>query len=131
MSLKDSKLYSIAANKCPHCHEGNFFATSNPYHLEHTMKMNQRCEVCNEDFQREPGYYFGAMYVSYALTVGLGILLYLFMRVYLGLNVTQFFVSFIVSLVVLMPVLYRTARLIWINFFVSYEKPLHVKKVRA
>ena len=131
MSLKDSTLYSIATNKCPHCHEGNFFVKNNPYNLEHTTKMNQRCAVCDEDFRREPGFYFGAMYVSYGLTVGFGLLLYVFMCVYLALNVTQYFVSFIVSLVVLLPVYYRTARLIWIYFFVSYKKPLPVEKVRA
>jgi uncharacterized protein (DUF983 family) len=129
MSLKDSKLYSIASNKCPHCHEGNFFTFSNPYKLERFMEMNQRCGVCNEDFRREPGYYFGAMYVSYALTVGLGVLLYLLMCVGFSATVTQYFVSFIVLLIVLIPIFYRTARLIWINFFVRYEKPIQVQKI--
>ena len=127
MSLKDSKLYSIAGNKCPNCHEGNFFAYNNPYNLAHTTQMNQRCKVCNEDFRREPGFYFGAMYVSYALTVGVGIALYLFMRVYLGFSVTQYFLSFILSLVVLLPVYYRTARIIWIHLFVRYGKSLQMK----
>ena len=89
--------------------------------------MNQRCKVCNEDFRREPGFYFGAMYVSYALTVGVGMALYLIMRVYLGFSVTQYFVSFIVSLVLLLPVYYRTARIIWIHLFVQYKKSLQVK----
>ncbi len=93
------------------------------------MEMNQRCEVCNEDFRREPGYYFGAMYVSYALTVGLGVLLYLLMCVGFSATVTQYFVSFIVLLIVLIPIFYRTARIIWINFFVRYEKPIQVQKI--
>jgi hypothetical protein len=93
------------------------------------MEMNQRCGVCNEDFRREPGYYFGAMYVSYALTVGLGVLLYLLMCVGFSATVTQYFVSFIVLLIVLIPIFYRTARLIWINFFVRYEKPIQVQKI--
>jgi hypothetical protein len=91
------------------------------------MQMNQRCKVCNEDFRREPGFYFGAMYVSYALTVGVGIALYLFMRVFLGFSVTQYFVSFIVSLVALLPLYYRTARIIWIHLFVSYGNSSQVK----
>jgi hypothetical protein len=93
------------------------------------MKMNQRCEVCNEDFRREPGYYFGAMYVSYTLTVGLGVMLYLLMCVGFSATVTQYFVSFIVMLIVLIPIFYRTARIIWINFFVRYEKPIQVQKI--
>ncbi len=95
------------------------------------MEMNQRCEVCNEDFRREPGYYFGAMYVSYALTVGLGVLLYLLMCVGFSATVTQYFVSFIVVLIVLIPIFYRTARIIWIHFFVRYHKPISVQKLSA
>ena len=33
--------------------------------------MHKECAACGEDFEREPGFYFGAAYVSYALTVAL------------------------------------------------------------
>ena len=29
--------------------------------------MNERCSVCDLKFEREPGYFLGAMYVSYGL----------------------------------------------------------------
>ena len=77
MSIKSSKVYSILGNKCPKCHKGNFFIDQNPYKLEKFDKMNSRCPVCNEDFERETGYYYGAMYASYGLTVGFGIALFL------------------------------------------------------
>jgi len=31
--------------------------------------MHQRCTACDLDFEPEPGYFTGAMYISYALAV--------------------------------------------------------------
>ena len=33
--------------------------------------MNRYCRYCNLDLENEPGFYFGAMYVSYAISVGI------------------------------------------------------------
>ena len=84
--------------------------------------MNSKCPVCNEDFKREPGYYFGATYVSYALTVGLGIALFLLLCVIFNVNVISYLVLFSLLLLALMPLIFRVSRLIWINLFVKYEK---------
>jgi len=37
--------------------------------------MHERCPVCNLKFEREPGYFLGAMYISYAIALGTIILL--------------------------------------------------------
>ena len=122
MSFQDTKLYSVLNNKCPHCHQGNFWESSNPYKLSNFAKMNERCPVCNEDFRRETGFYFGATYVSYGLTVGFGLVLYLILGGYYEMDTIPFLITFSVLLFVLLPVLYRSARLIWINFFVNYKE---------
>jgi hypothetical protein len=31
--------------------------------------MNKECPVCGQDFEVEPGFYYGSMYISYALTL--------------------------------------------------------------
>jgi uncharacterized protein (DUF983 family) len=121
MDYQRSKLYSVLNNKCPHCHKGNFFITNNPYDLARFSRMNQRCPVCDEDFRREPGYYFGATYVSYGLTVAFGLALYAFFCVLFNFDTIHFLVAFSLILFLLLPLFYRFARLIWINFFVSYE----------
>jgi uncharacterized protein (DUF983 family) len=122
MSYKESKLYSVLNNKCPHCHEGNFWETSNPYDLRRFSKMNTRCPVCNEDFKREPGYYFGATYVSYGLTVAFGIFMYVILSGIFKMDTIPFLITFSIALIILMPVFYRSARLIWINMFVPYRR---------
>ena len=66
---KGSKFYSIFRFKCPHCHEGDFFKSSNPYNLRSMSEANETCPNCGRKILIEPGFYYGAMYVSYALGV--------------------------------------------------------------
>jgi uncharacterized protein (DUF983 family) len=46
--------------------------------------MHERCPVCGLKFEREPGYFLGAMYISYGVAlvtiVGFGLALWLGMR---------------------------------------------------
>lgn len=121
MAFKDTALYSVINNKCPRCHEGNFFETNNPYILNRFDKMHKNCPVCKEDFERETGFYYGAMYVSYGLTVAFGVAIFLLTSVILGYDAVTFLVAFGVLQIILMPVFYRMARLVWINLFVSYK----------
>lgn len=122
MSYKQSLFYSIFNNKCPRCHKGNFFINNNPYNLKQFDKMHHHCEVCNENFERETGFYYGAMYVSYALTVAFGVGLFLLVSVLLGFDAISFLITFAILQVILMPVFFRLSRLIWINFFVRYKE---------
>ena len=122
MSFKDKKLYSILNAKCPHCHEGEFFETRNPYNLKKFDKMHKNCQLCGEDFERETGFYYGAMYASYGLTVAFGVAVFVLMCVLLNFDAITFLIVFGTLQVILMPVLYRISRLMWINIFVSYKK---------
>ena len=122
MFNKKSPLYSILNNKCPRCHEGNFFVTSNHYDLKKIGALNDRCPVCNEDFRREPGYYYGATYVSYGLTVLFGISLFLLLCVVFSLDTVPFIITLSVFLVALLPIFFRFSRIIWIHMFVKYKE---------
>ncbi len=124
MSFKETKLYSILNAKCPKCHEGDFFETRNPYALKKFDKMHKKCPVCGEDFERETGFYYGAMYVSYGVAVVFGLAVFLLMCVVLKFEEITFIITFALLQLILMPVFYRTARLIWINVFVRYKKEI-------
>ena len=67
------KLSWILRNRCTKCGKGTLFVKSNAYDLRHTAAMHSACESCGEGFAREPGFCFGAAYVSDALTVALWI----------------------------------------------------------
>lgn len=68
MLKKGTKLYSIFKFKCPQCQEGEFFI-SKPYDLKNVGKIHENCSECGIKYSKEPGFYYGAMYVSYALGV--------------------------------------------------------------
>ena len=124
---KGNKLYSIFLNKCPRCQTGNFFAVNNPYNLKQFDKMNAQCLCCGERFEREPGYYTGALYVSYAYYVALIVNCFIVLEVLLDMDLTYFLIILVVLIVGLTPPVFRLARLTWINFFVSFDphKPTH------
>lgn len=65
--------------------------------------------------------FIGAMYVSYALTVAIGVAAFIISKVFIGLGLIKSFVAIILSLIVLMPITARIARNIYINMFVSYK----------
>lgn len=118
---KGSKLYSIFFNKCPRCQKGNFFAVNNAYNLKRFDEMNDQCGCCDERFVREPGYYTGALYVSYAYYTALIVSCFVVFEVLLDWDLSYFLTLLIILIVVLTPVVFRLARLTWINFFISYD----------
>lgn len=61
---------AIVQAKCPHCREGNLFPVS-PFSYRKLSATNKHCEVCGVNLIPEPGFYDGAMYISYAFSVAL------------------------------------------------------------
>ncbi|MBC8464247.1 MAG: DUF983 domain-containing protein [Bacteroidetes bacterium] len=121
MIKKGNKLYSIIYQKCPVCHEGDFFH-SHPYNLMKAGDIYERCSVCNSRYSKEPGFYYGAMYVGY----GLGVLLFLLaslMVVVLGLQVELWRIFLVVAgaLLILSPYFYALSKIIWANLFLHYQ----------
>ncbi len=119
--LKGTKLYSVVRNRCPKCQEGAFFKTDNPYNFKLFDKQNDNCSVCGEDFKKEPGFYYGSMYVSYALTVAYAIGLTVIFVLGFEFELKKVFFFLFPSMIVLLPFFFRFARLMWLNFFVHYR----------
>ena len=120
MFNKGSKIYSIIKNKCPKCNEGNFFEDNNPLHLKKVLKMNSHCSYCGFKYEIEPSFFYGAMYVSYGLTVGASIITSVILFL-LGLNLLQIFISIFIMLILFTPITLRLSRLIYSNIFVHYD----------
>ena len=124
------KLSWILRNRCPKCGKGTLFVKPNAYDLRHTAAMHSACKSCGEDFAREPGFCFGAAYVSDALTVALWIAVLValmcfdawgWMEFGMFTHPGTFLTTGITLLVVLMPVLYRLSRSLWIAMFTKSD----------
>lgn len=119
---KGSKLYSIFRMKCPRCHEGEFFV-SHPYDLKHAGDTHEHCPNCNLKYSREPGFYYGAMYVAYALGVALFVTLWVSFNLFF-VDVATWVQITVITLasIFLAPYNYALSKIIWANLFIKFEK---------
>ncbi len=116
------KFKSSLLHKCPRCLKGDMFPDRNPYHLRNTARMHSHCPVCGLNYEPEPGYFYGAMYVSYAFTVAISVAVFLLYYVLMPQQgVLAFLVLLSIVLALLSPYTFRTSRAIWLNFFVRYQ----------
>jgi uncharacterized protein (DUF983 family) len=51
--------------KCPRCRQGDIFVK--PLVLTNPLDMPKNCAVCGQATEPEPGFYYGAMFLSYIL----------------------------------------------------------------
>ncbi len=121
MLKKGSKLYSILTETCPKCHGESMYTDGNPYHLGNLFKMHERCSHCNTKYKIEPSFFYGAMYVSYAVGIAFAVAAFVIAFLFIGTSLINTFIAIIVTLVVFMPVIIRLSRNIWINFFIKYD----------
>ena len=84
--------------------------------------MPDQCAVCGQDFKIEDGFFLGATYVSYALTIALTVPLLAVSYFVFNLDFMWMLPVLAVLLFLLMPPILRLSRSIWINFFVYYEE---------
>ncbi|GAB3921141.1 DUF983 domain-containing protein [Mucilaginibacter myungsuensis] len=69
LSLVPGEFKSALHAKCPKCRTGNMFA--NGMYSFSGQQMHKECPHCNYRFEVEPGYFYVAMFVSYAMNVAL------------------------------------------------------------
>lgn len=125
---KGNKLYSILNNKCPRCHEGEFFKNKASFNFTKITELHENCSHCKLKYMMEPSFFFGAMYVNYALAVALFVAVFIISKVFLGQDILTSFIAVVVVSFLLTPFTLRLSRIIWINIFVSYKKEINEKK---
>jgi len=78
--------------------------------------MHERCPSCNLEFEREPGYFIGAMYVSYGIAVVMITALFWIVSLFAPGSSFEMALS-IAALLFLMfvPVVFRYSRIIWMH----------------
>lgn len=118
-----NKLEATIRMKCPRCREGEVFETKNPYNLSKMTAMYKHCPKCGLKYEKEIGFFYGAMYVSYMFNIALFVIAtiayYLFFegRVYW----LWYILAYLALTFLLFPLLYRLSRSIWLQAFNDYE----------
>ena len=127
MFTKGSKLYSILTGACPKCHAESMYVNKNPYVLSETLKMHDRCSNCNTKYKIEPSFFYGSMYVSYAVGIAFAVAAFVISYIFIGVDKFTSFLAIVGTLVVFLPFILRVSRNIWINLFMHYDKALAKK----
>jgi hypothetical protein len=119
---KRSKAYSIFQFKCPHCHEGEFFVHRNPYHLSTVGDVLDKCPVCQRKYTPEPGFYYGGMYVAYALAVATATSIFVATIVlWPSSSILARALLVVGGLIAAAPWLYALSKTLWANLFMRYK----------
>lgn len=119
--LKGSKLYSIFTGTCPVCQEESMYLEDNPYKITQIFEMHERCSHCHTKYKIEPSFFFGAMYVSYAVGIAFAVPAFFISFFLFDLHLLWCFAVIVLTLMVFMPFIIRISRNIWINFFLNYK----------
>ena len=119
---KGTTAYSVLKLKCPKCQGGDLFVDKNPYHFKRCLLMFDRCEKCNQDFQIEPGFYYGSIWMSYPLVVLITIIITSFFYLYLEVNFLFFILILASTMLSLQPLILRFGRAMWLNILVKKDR---------
>lgn len=121
MFKKGEKLFSVTKGKCPRCHEGDFFKYPLSFNPTKITKLHKTCSHCGLKYMIEPSFFYGAMYVNYALTVAIGVTTFVITKVILETTLLQAFLFVFIVLLLLAPINLRLSRTLWINLFIKYN----------
>ena len=95
---------------CPVCRGAPIFAGR--------WRMNESCPVCRTRFERAPGYFIGAMYISYglALLVLIVMVAILHLRAFRSWPLQVVLPAAVFIYLLLVPAIFRWSRILWIHF---------------
>ncbi|KAB5486097.1 MULTISPECIES: DUF983 domain-containing protein [Flagellimonas] len=111
-----SILSNIATCKCPNCRKSAIFNPSKGYPLR-IPRMYERCQNCHYKFERETGFFFGAMFVSYALAAAEMISVFVVFWYFFGLRPLMVFILVAIMASMLSTFNFKWSRTIWIYLF--------------
>lgn len=118
-----SALNAAIHAKCPKCRRGDMFA--NKMYAFSSQKMNEYCPHCGFRFEIEPGYFYVAMFVSYAFNVAQMVTVAVGTYILTGSHNPWLYLAFLFTIAFLLaPFNFRYSRVVllyWLTPGVHYE----------
>lgn len=113
---KQHFILNVYNEKCPKCKKGQvFIKNQNIFSLP---VMLNHCSNCNYRFEREPGYFIGAMYLSYALSVFQGGVVFLLCYfLFPTLSITWVVSLILITLILFTKKNYKWSRILYLYIF--------------
>jgi len=126
MAAKRNALSAVLGMKCPKCRQGDIYKNKSIFPLKEMMIMPERCANCGQKTEIEIGFYYGTGYVSYGLSIAIGVFNLVWFALFVGLSwkdssVYWYLGVTVVMLILLQPLIMRLARSIYFSMFVPYD----------
>ncbi len=123
-----TKFEAMLEARCPRCREGKIFVYP-WWQVGKFSRMHEHCPHCGMRYEVEPGLFFGAMFISYAISVGImigiGVLSFVVFRD--PDNIWLYYVIPITGVsLVAVPFNFRISRVLMLYLFsgVTYDEQL-------
>jgi uncharacterized protein (DUF983 family) len=100
------RVWAALRFRCPRCCKGAVWRAP--------FRMHERCPVCELVYEREPGYFTGAMYASYFLGIFLTLPVWMWM-LFAGAELVPILVVAFLLVIALTPVSFHYSRVIWMH----------------
>jgi len=114
-----NKWVSAWKYRCPRCRQAPLFIE--PLDLGNPLAMHHSCSNCAQRFEPEPGYYYGAMFLSYGLSCFLLLPLALLLVFYFKWSVNGAMAVIIFLGAVFFLRILRFSRSLWIHLMIRYR----------
>ncbi|WP_246289505.1 DUF983 domain-containing protein [Hymenobacter terrestris] len=112
-----SMLAGVVQQRCPRCRRGPLF-THSALNLAHFTEMPAQCPVCSQVYEPEPGFYWGAMYISFGFSTGMMLVIGALVYYLLGDPDTWVYITAVAIVAVLMtPSNLRYSRTLMLYLF--------------
>jgi len=121
------KLPAILKMKCPSCHEGDLFETPT-WSFQKPFDMPKECPNCKLNYFPEPGFYWGAMFISYIFWGFFCVIFGGACIMGLGWSVNKTTLVLLAISAVFFVWLFRTSRAAWFNAVVHYDEKVTPRK---
>jgi len=109
-------------NKCPRCRKGDIFIK--PLDILNPLDMPKECAICSQPTEPEAGFYYGAMFISYAIASLILLPTTLFLLFYFKLSLTITFIIMGIIMVLMFLKLLRGSRSLYFHLVVRYDDEL-------
>ncbi len=111
---RPSKAGAILGAKCPQCRKGKIFPVG-IFSFRRLLAVNHNCPHCNANFQPEPDFFYGAMYISYAFSVALIVASLVAMNVlFEEPELWMYITTVVVSNALLFPAMLRYSKVLYL-----------------
>lgn len=116
--MSSSKLSRIFGMHCPSCGQSDLFNTGS-FSFKQPFEMPQNCNQCHQSYFPEPGFYYGAMFISYIIFAFFSLGFLMVLHWVIGWSLELSFIILLLTSALLFVYLFRISRSIWLGLMVS------------